>query len=51
MDLIQSQEPKAGKDANINEDEENEVWLIGGDEKDTAVMQSIKCVEDAWDDG
>jgi hypothetical protein len=25
MDLIQSQEPKAGKDANINEDEENEV--------------------------
>jgi hypothetical protein len=25
MDLIESQEPKAGKDANINEDEENEV--------------------------
>jgi hypothetical protein len=34
-----------------DEDIEDEVQIIGGDDRETVVLQSINSVEDAWDEG
>jgi hypothetical protein len=47
---IEKQEPTTFDESVNAEEEDDEVQIIGGDDRQTVVMQAIKSVEEAWND-